>query len=484
VRVGGASHAAEEVALGGAPLMQKTAPTKTKLAVMIVFALSCFAILLYIWKAFGGASPLAAQKYELKADFQEATQLSDTADVRIAGVKVGRVRKTVLHGQATRVTMQIDPRYAPLPRDTRAILRQKTLLGETYVEMTPGRPGSGFVPDGGLLARGQVERTVELDEITRSLDPRTRSDLQRVVRALGRLGPHAQDLSDTLGNLRPFASSTVELLDVLNAEHSAVRRLVHDSGVMFGALGRRQGDLSGLIRSGDRVLGVTTRRNRDLAAVVRILPTTLAELRPTLREAELTADDAAPVVRELRPAARALGPTLVDAAALAPQLKGLFGDLDRVTRVSRKALPSLTRIVDSAHPVFRVLVPTLQQALPVVEYLVLYKQEVVSTIGNLASSTQASERPAGDQPPLHYLRALVPFTAEGLVAEDKRFGTNRHNPYLLPMALLKLKDGLDSFDCSNQGNPGSGQPAPPCRVQHPLGFQGNTRAFPHVGPAP
>jgi hypothetical protein len=350
--------------------------------------------------------------------------------------------------------------------------------------MTPGSRASGFVRDGGLLARGQVHRTVELDEVTRSLDPRTRSDLQRVVRALGQLGPHAQDLSDTVGNLRPFAEDTRELLDVLHAEHDAVRRLVHDSGVVFGALGRRQGDLSGLIRAGDRVLSVTARRNRDLAAVVRILPTTLAELRPTLREAELAAADAAPVVRELRPAARALGPTLVDGAALAPQLRGLFGDVDRLTRVSRTALPSLTRIVDSAHPVFRVLVPTLQQAIPIVEYLVRYKQEVVSTISNLATATQASERPAADQPPLHYLRALVPVTAEGLVAEDKRFGTNRHNPYLLPMGLLKLKDGLESFDCSNAGNPGSGQPTPPCKVQKPFDFHGNKLAYPHVGPAP
>jgi phospholipid/cholesterol/gamma-HCH transport system substrate-binding protein len=484
-RSGSGGVAVVQAAREGRALMQKTRPTLARLATMAVFALSCFAILLYIWKAFGGASPLAAKEYELRADFAEATQLSDTADVRIAGVKVGRVKRTVLHGDRTRVTMQIDARYAPLPRDTRAILRQKTLLGETYVEMTPGRPGAGALPDGGLLPRGQVRRTVELDEVTRSFDPRTRSDLQRVVHALGAAaGPHAQDLSDTLGNLRPFAGSTTELLAVLDSEHDAVRRLVHDSGVVFGALGRRQGDLSGLIRAGDRVLAVTARRDRDLADVVRILPTTLAELRPTLREVEATAADAAPVVRELRPAARALGPTLVDAAALAPQLEGLFGDIDRLTAVSRRALPSLTRVVDAAHPVFRILVPTLRQAYPAVQYLVLYKQEVVSTIANVASSTQAVERPAAGAAPIHYLRALVPFTMEGLVAEDKRFGTNRHNPYLLPLALLKLKDGLESFDCSNTSNPGGGEAAPPCKVQPPLEFQGRRTQYPHVEPAP
>ena len=47
----------------------------------------------------------------------------------------------------------IDARYAPIPKDTRAILRQKTLLGETYVELSPGTASSGRVADGGDLER-------------------------------------------------------------------------------------------------------------------------------------------------------------------------------------------------------------------------------------------------------------------------------------------------------------------------------------------
>ena len=168
----------------------------------------------------------------------------------------------------------------------------------------------------------------------------------------------------------------------------------------------------------------------------------------------MVAGHAAPLVRELRPAARSLGPTLVDGAALAPDLRRLFLDLDRVTTVARTALPSLTHIVNASHPVFRVLVPTLRQALPIVQYLGLYKEEVVTTLANLAASTQGSERTSAGGPALHYIRALVPFTSEGLVVSDKRYGTNRHNPYLLPLGLLKLNHGgLDSFDCSNTGNP-------------------------------
>ena len=71
--------------------MNKRAPKLRELAIMVLFAFSCFAILLYLWKTFGGPGPIAAKQYQVQADFDEATQLSDTADVRIsAGIDASR----------------------------------------------------------------------------------------------------------------------------------------------------------------------------------------------------------------------------------------------------------------------------------------------------------------------------------------------------------------------------------------------------------
>src|SRR5256885_15340670 len=112
--------------------MQKRAPPTVQMAVMVAFTLTCFAILLYVWRSFGGQIPLAPKQYQVVAGFNEATSLSDTAEVRISGVRVGRVVKLSESAGRTQVTMEVDPRYAPIPRGTRAILRLKTLLGETY----------------------------------------------------------------------------------------------------------------------------------------------------------------------------------------------------------------------------------------------------------------------------------------------------------------------------------------------------------------
>ena len=111
---------------------------------MVVFALTCFGLLLFLWLAFGGPIPLKPKGYRFQASFAEATQLAQESDVRISGVPVGKV-KTLEPDKKTGRTVaviEMNSQYAPVRSDAKAILRQKTLLGETYVELTPGSPGA------------------------------------------------------------------------------------------------------------------------------------------------------------------------------------------------------------------------------------------------------------------------------------------------------------------------------------------------------
>ena len=134
-------------------LMVKQAPTRAKLAVMAFFALSCFGLLLFLWTSFGGPTPLTPKGYRVHVDFPEATQLADQADVRISGVPVGKVVALAQRGQRRRRDAAADAKYAPLARDARAILRTKTLLGETYVELSPGSRRRAEAPRGRAAAR-------------------------------------------------------------------------------------------------------------------------------------------------------------------------------------------------------------------------------------------------------------------------------------------------------------------------------------------
>src|SRR4051794_1901307 len=177
--------------------MQKQTPTLGRLLVMVGFALSCFGLLLFLWLAFGGSIPLAPKGYRFQTSFGEATQLAQEADVRISGVNVGKVKKVELGDDGrTNTTIELDDQYAPLPKDAKAILRQKTLLGETYVELTPGTKSAGMIPENGRLATAQVAPTVELDEIFRALNPQTRRAFQIWQQDLGKgIQGHGQDFS-------------------------------------------------------------------------------------------------------------------------------------------------------------------------------------------------------------------------------------------------------------------------------------------------
>ena len=167
--------------------MIKTAPTLARIAIMAIFAFGSFAGGLYLWLAFGGSSPLGTKGYRIHVLVPEATQLADQSDVRISGVSVGRVVK-LAGGPDDRsdVTLQLRARYAPLAKDSRAMLRTKTLLGETYVELTPGHPAKGTIPEGGTLPPAQVEPTVEIDEIMSTFDPATRKRFRGLDAVAGR----------------------------------------------------------------------------------------------------------------------------------------------------------------------------------------------------------------------------------------------------------------------------------------------------------
>ena len=495
--------------------MIKEAPTPARIFAMVTFSLSVFALLLFLWLSFGGTIPLKPEGYRVHVLMPEATTLAQEADVRISGVPVGKVKakKVVVGSNATDVTLEINHQYAPIPKDTRAILRQKTLLGETYVELAPGNRASGMVPDGGRLSRMNVAPTVQLDEIFRAFDTKTRAAFQRWMMSQGRAFVNGgQDLNDALGNLAPFAEDTSTLLQILNEDKGDVRRLIRNTGDVFAALTERRGQLRELITNSNRVFQTTAQRDKDLADTFHILPTFLQESRKTLTRVTRFANNANPLVTQLRPAARELSPTLQQLQSLAPDLRGLFRDLDPLIRVSKKGLPATSEFLDQLRPLLDATDPFLRNLNPMIQWIGLYKHEITAFLGNVVASTQASQLGADGKSQLHYLRTTNPFNPENLAVYPHRIASNRSNPYVAPLGYSKMplkvfgkylcttnpvptlapeantilpQSLVDLINRFAYGNAGSNIPAPPCDEQAPLGnLIGQPGRYPHVAEAP
>src|SRR3954451_15918750 len=405
---------------------------------MVIFALSCFGILTFLWVGFGGSVPLKPKDYEVHVNFPEATTLAEQADVRISGVPVGKVQKKELNGNYTAATLRIDPEYAPLPRDVKAVLRQKTLLGETYVELTPGTRAGPKVADGGKLDQGNIADTVQLDEIFRAFDPKTRAAFRTWMETQGRaVYKRGADLNNALGNLVPFENDAGTLLRILRQQKVDTTRLVRNTGVVFDAHTERGDQLASLIKNSNTVFATTAERNRQLQQIFTIFPTFLAESRATSTALTAFSRNTNPLVTQLRPAARQLTPTLIDLNLLAPQLKGLFKDLGPLITASKTGLPAVERILDDTTPLLGQLDPFLRNLNPILDYLGKYKREIISFFALDAASTQAVDRPPGSNTVIHYLRTANPLNPENLAAYPKRISTNRSNPYVAPGGYAK-----------------------------------------------
>jgi phospholipid/cholesterol/gamma-HCH transport system substrate-binding protein len=467
--------------------MQKQAPSFLRILTMVLFALSCFGLMLFLWLSFGGAIPLKPKGYQVKVAFPEATTLATEADVRIAGVSVGKVRSLEVDGGNNRTvaTIELDREFAPLRSDTQAMLRQKTLLGETYVELAPGRSKT-TLPEGGRLADAQVAKTVQLDEIFDSLDPETRKafrgwqqDLAEGIHGRGR------EFNDALGTLPGFAADGADVLGVLDSQEQALQRLVKNTGVTFAALTENEQQLQTLITASKRTFDATASRNDALAETVRIFPTFLDESKATLARLETFSTDTRPLVQDLRPVARDLEPALADVRALAPDLERFFRDLDPLITASKRGLPAAREVLRGAEPLLAELHPFLGQLNPMLQFMELSQFQVSDFISyGAAALADTTASPGGGTG--HYLRQFGPTGAESAAIYRKRLKTNRGATYVGPMDLFGEQMNAylmsASTNCDNAGGTtGASDGTPGCWTQPPERFQGRIQGeFPHV----
>jgi phospholipid/cholesterol/gamma-HCH transport system substrate-binding protein len=492
--------------------MQKQVPTIGRLLVMAVFTLSCFGLLLYLWSAFGGPVPLKPHGYRFHASFAEATQLAQEADVRISGVNVGKVKKLDLGDDGrTDAVIELDDKYAPIPEDARAILRQKTLLGETYVELTPGTKGSAKIPENGRLATTRVAPTVELDEIFRAFDKKARESFQVWQQDLGAgIEGHGQDFSDALGSLTPFAENSTELLKILNSQSRATQQVIKNTGVVFDTLTERDGQLADWIANSNRLLATTARRDDEIRALFRAFPSFIDNSSSALRALAAYSVNTEPLMKDLQPVGTQLSRLLVNAKGVSNNFDQFFVGQGQLQKAAVAGLPAASRFLDDTRNLLAQLDPFLRNFNPFLKYLGLYKREIASLFANDTATTQATDQ-IGDNR-VHYLRLTSPVNPDALAIYPQRLGSSRNNPYPLPGGYDKLRsgEGLDVFNsnlCGTTGFPSLAPPgpnlseslrnnvllyflnngvtiAPPCHQMAPTTFGGETSQYPHVRPDP
>jgi phospholipid/cholesterol/gamma-HCH transport system substrate-binding protein len=509
--------------------MQKRAPTLANILVIVLFALSCFGLLLFLWDSFGGPVPLKPKGYRFTVELSRTLALAEESDVRINGVDVGHVVSLASHTNGTTdVTVEMDHQYAPIASNYRMILRQKTLVGETFVELFPPHtpqnenPGVGRpVADSGRLAATQVDPAVTLDDVLSALDPRTRAAVKVWQQSLAAgVSGRGEQINTDFAELEPFAEEGNKLIGILDSQEGAVRAVVHNTGVVFDALTERDHQYRAFLVNGERAFHALAASSSQWAEAIRLLPVFEQRATATLRELDSLATVAAPVFEQAQGWERELTPLLEAAQVATPDFNSAFTALGPFTSANKQGLPAFERALSELTPVLSNATPSLRNFEPFLKYTGEYVPELQALFANATAATQAHDKNndvgnnVANEQIQHYLRALQTVHPEGLAVYSQRIGTNRGNPYFQPEGFKLLgKGGLQVFStaaCANSApsaNPATANEtvpksiieqliadhvlngpesksnevgAPACTQQRPFAWEGATSQYPRV----
>jgi virulence factor Mce-like protein len=337
-----------------------------------------------------GQFPGTNKGYGVRAVVPTSASLATGARVTMAGYQVGRVQSVTRRGLGGLVTMRLtDKRVTPVPEDSRVAIRQRTVLGENYVEITPGRSRQPLA-DNGVLPVSRSDEYVDVDQVLSVLQGDTRRRAQKLVQGLGgALDGNGLQLRRLLAGTSGVITNTANVVTVLDRHRSEIPGLVEHLGDITAAIGERGAAIRQLGRSGLTTFRSVAERDQALRRTIDGLPATLRAVRSLTGMLRSVSTSATPVVRDVSAAVGDLRPTV---GLLTPAARQGI----RATTALGSASPRLQRLLqrvrplsEAAQPGLRSLQTTLCQAEPAIGYLRPYIGDITAAVTNLGSSANA-----------------------------------------------------------------------------------------------
>jgi phospholipid/cholesterol/gamma-HCH transport system substrate-binding protein len=255
----------------------------------VVGALSLAVLAALVLAAFRADDlPLIGGGDTYRAAFSEAGGLKANDEVRVAGVRVGKVESVDLDGDQVQVTFKID-RGVDIGKDTGAAIKVKTLLGAMFLALEPAGPGQ--LDEGATIP---VERTqspydvVEafsgLAETSERIDTNRLATSLTALSDLGRNTPEefqaalqgvsalSKNLAERDEQINSLLTHLKKVSGVLGDRSQDIVTLMKDADVLFRALVARRDAIHNLLVS-------TSTMSQELTTLIR---QSRADLKPAL----------------------------------------------------------------------------------------------------------------------------------------------------------------------------------------------------------
>jgi phospholipid/cholesterol/gamma-HCH transport system substrate-binding protein len=247
------------------------------LAIIGLIVLSAF-VAVYILEQQNFRFPIvesAPKHISIELSNAQAVEPGQGQTVRVAGVQVGRISGVKLRNGVAVVDVELDHDYDNLIReDATALLRPKTVLKDMFIEVSPGT--GHVVPNGGTISAANTLPDVNPDEIFSSLDADTRPYLQLLVSGLGEgFRGRGMDLRETFRRLEPVHRDLARVNRATAARRRALKRLIHEYGVLVAEVGKHPNDLRRLVSASRSVFDTLAGQEQNISTSVERLPGSL-----------------------------------------------------------------------------------------------------------------------------------------------------------------------------------------------------------------
>ncbi|MCW3041155.1 MAG: Virulence factor Mce family protein [Solirubrobacterales bacterium] len=292
--------------------------------------------------------------YRIRVQAGDAAGLRKNFLVKIAGAPVGKVVDVQLDKADHAVAvLQLDEEVGPIGTDARAAVRASNLLGEKYVDLTPGNADLRPASSGFEIPRARTTTPSDLDDVLSVLDADTRVALSAFLVSQGQaLVGRGRDLGTTLLRLPPTLDAVGLLVNGLALHNRALGQLVERSDRILATAAPQRSALGRLVASADGAFGSLASRRTALGQTVQRAPGAIRQLRSTLVQLERTAVPLRPAARGLKATAQPLTATLralpAFTAAARPTLRTARSVAPTLERLGRQAAPVVIRLRPAA----------------------------------------------------------------------------------------------------------------------------------------
>jgi virulence factor Mce-like protein len=304
--------------------------------------------------ATGAAAP-PPDRYRVRAIFENAFSVIPGEDVKVAGVKVGKVDSLdVTPDQKAAVVLRIDrPGFQDFRRDAECTIRPQSLIGENFVECTPTQPrpdGAKAPPPLRRIRRGagrgqyllpvtQTSRPVGLDLIANVMRLPERQRLSIILSELGTaVAGRGPQLRQAIRNADPALKETDKVLAILGQQNQVLEDLATNSDRIMAPLARDRAQVAGFVQNASTVASATASRDTQLEQNIERLPAFLRQLRPTMTRLGSLSDEMTPVLADLDRAAPSLNRFVLQLGPFSQAADPAITRLGQASVVGRQAL--------------------------------------------------------------------------------------------------------------------------------------------------